>query len=76
MKIVLTGDDAILEYQVIQGSYSSENVPRACGYFNVDDADFETGYDRGTILAFDSTNGGPYEEVFGSVDAALEWINP
>lgn len=73
MKKILTGDKAIEAYIQLQGSYFE--LPQKCGWFYVDDCDFETGYDKGSILAFDSYDGNVYEEAFSLKQHAEEWIN-
>jgi hypothetical protein len=75
MKNILTGNEAIEAYEELQGSYSSENIPRKCGYFSVDDYDGVTIYDKGTIIAFDATEGAPFEDGFGTIEDAIDWIN-
>lgn len=73
---ILTGNDAIEAYEEIQGAYSSENVPSACGYFISDDCELtKKEYDGGSIVAFDSVSGGPYEEAFSNVQDALDWLD-
>lgn len=73
-KTILTGIEAIEAYEELQGSYSSSGLPKKCGYFNAADCGATNYYDKGTIIAFDSTSGESYELDFGNVEDAIEWI--
>lgn len=71
MKTILTGNEAIEAYEQIQDTGSG----RKCGYFVSDDCDRTNHWDKGTIVAFDNTTSWEYEEVFSTVDEAIDWIN-
>lgn len=76
MKTILKGNEAIEIYEKLQGSLSAGTTPRMCGYFISDDYDATKQiYDKGSIVAFDSTTGQVYEDVFSNVNDAIEWIN-
>jgi hypothetical protein len=76
MKTILKGNDAIEMYAELQGSYPAGKQPKISGYFVSDDCDWAFGeYDKGTIIAFESTGDGMvYEDAFGTVNDAIEWI--
>jgi hypothetical protein len=75
MKNILTGNEAIEAYELLQGSYSLKNMPKVCGYFTSDDCESTSNYDKGTIVAFDSTDGDKYELYFSNSTDAIDWIN-
>ena len=75
MKSILTGNEAIEAYEELQGPCSLESMPRKCGYFISDDCTSTQHYDSMTVVAFDSTDGNSFEEVFSNVHFAVEWIN-
>lgn len=75
MKNILTGNEAIDALESIQASHTIDNCPRKCGYFISDDYEGTCHYDKGTVIAFDSTTGLYYENDFGNIDEAINWIN-
>lgn len=76
MKTILTGNDAIDIYETLQGPLSAGTMPRKCGYFISDDCEVTNKeYDNGSVIAFDSTTGHVYEDVFNTINDAIEWIN-
>lgn len=75
MKTILTGNEAIEAYEQNENVNTSENIIPACGYFTSDDCDLTKNvYDKGIIIAFDSTSGDPYVDAFSTVDEAIDWI--
>lgn len=76
MKTILTNNEAIEVYETLQGSLSAGTMPRKCGYFTSDDYESTNKiYDKGSIVAFDSTTGHVYEDAFSNVNDAIEWLN-
>lgn len=77
MKTILTGNDAIEAYENTWKSASKKmNLPRVCGYFTSDDCELTSKqFDKGSIVAFDSTDGNDYEESFEFESDAINWIN-
>jgi len=74
MSSILTGIQAIEAYKELQSSYPPGRMPLKRGYFTSDDYEAIEFYDSGTIVAFDSTTGEYFEDVFSTVNEALEWL--
>lgn len=71
MKNILTDNEAIEAYKEM---FLSGTVKPTCGYFTSDDCVLTDHWDKGTIVAFDGTNGEYYEYGFSTVYDAIEFI--
>jgi len=75
MKTILKGDEAVEAYEQINTYLLSDNIPEKCGYFVSDDCELTAFYDKGSIIAFDTTGKTYYSEAFSTEQDAIDWIN-
>jgi hypothetical protein len=75
-KNILTGNEAIEAHNQLQASCTDfAPMPKFSGYFNSSDCEYDLGYDKNSIVAFDSTDGIYYEDTFDNINDAIDWIN-